>query len=118
PKYAQRSFVFFDHRLMEHLAPFQIGTPLAVRSQQGERWLEWGGNVYELFPYQPGGPHDRFSLAQLASAGRRLAEFHRAARSFPAPAGKEWPRYQDPARIREGVEALSPQLRARLRPAD
>src|SRR5262245_48206594 len=47
PKYAQRSFVAFDHQLMEHLAPYEIGTPLAVRTQEGARWLEWSGNVYE-----------------------------------------------------------------------
>jgi homoserine kinase type II len=118
PKYADPGFVAFDHRLMEHLAPFAIGTPLAVRTREGERWLAWGGNVYELFPYQPGGPHDRASRAQLASAGRSLAAYHRATHHFPAPAGKAWPRYQDPARIREGVEALRSQLKSRLSPAD
>jgi Ser/Thr protein kinase RdoA (MazF antagonist) len=114
PKYADPGFVAFDHRLMEHLAPYEIGTPLAVRSREGERWLAWDGSVYELFPYQPGGPHDRASRAQLASAGRSLAAYHRATRHFPAPAGKAWPRYQDPARIREGVHTLAPQLEARL----
>jgi Ser/Thr protein kinase RdoA (MazF antagonist) len=118
PKYAQPSFVAFDHRLMEHLAPFQIGTPLAVQTREGERWLAWERNVYELFPYRSGGAHDRTSLAQLAAAGRSLAAFHQAVRSFPAPSGKEWPRYQDPTRIREGVEAVTPQLKRRLSPAD
>lgn len=118
PKYAEPGFVAFDHRLMEYLAPFEVGTPLAVRTRVGDRWLNLGGNVFELFPYRPGGPHDRFSLAQLASAGRSLAAFHRATRGFPAPAGKEWPRYQDPARIREGVQAAAPSLKARLSPAD
>jgi Ser/Thr protein kinase RdoA (MazF antagonist) len=30
PKYSLQSYVAFDHRLMEHLAPFRLGTPLAV----------------------------------------------------------------------------------------
>jgi Ser/Thr protein kinase RdoA (MazF antagonist) len=118
PKYAQRSFVAFDHRLMEHLAAYEIGTPLAAKTRDGERWSEWNGCVYELFPFQPGCPHDRHSLAQLYSAGSRLAEFHRAVRSFPVPEGKAWPRYHDPALIRKGVEAITVQLRSRLTSAD
>jgi len=118
PKYAQRNFVAFDHRLMEHLAPFGVGTPLAVRTRQGERWLELGGAVYELFPYQPGGPHDRHSLTQLASAGRRLAAFHQAVESFRPPPGKEWPRYQNPRLIREGISAIEADLRKRLSSGD
>ncbi len=118
PKYAQRSFVEFDHLLMEHLAPFEIGTPLAVKTRDGKRWSEWNGCVYELFPYQPGRPHDRYSLAQLYSAGSRLAEFHSAVRSFVVPEGKAWPRYHDPALIRQGLEAIAVQLQSRLTPAD
>src|SRR5579863_3575643 len=57
PKYAQREFVSFDHRLMEHLYPYGIGTPLAVRTISGVRWLEREGAIYELFPYQAGEPH-------------------------------------------------------------
>lgn len=118
PKYAEPSFVAFDHHLMVHLAPFHIGTPLAVQSREDARWLTWKGNVYELFPYQPGGPHDRFSLAQLASAGHSLAAFHQAVRHFEEPAGKAWPRYQDPSRIREGLEAVRQELKSRLGPED
>jgi Ser/Thr protein kinase RdoA (MazF antagonist) len=107
PKYAQREYVAFDHRLMEHLAPFGIGTPLAVRRRSGERWLEWEGAVYELYPYQPGGAHDRYSCAQLAAAGRSLAAFHHALRSFTPPPGKEWPRYHDPRLLRESVDTMA-----------
>lgn len=139
PKYAQRSFVAFDHRLMEHLAPFGLGTPLAVKTDRGERWLERERReisgeslstqhatrntppdveVYELFPYQPGGPHTRHSRAQLASAGRHLAAFHQAVQSFRPPPGKEWPRYQAPRLIREGLQAIGTELKARLSPVD
>lgn len=117
PKYADPGYVAFDHRLMEHLAPFGIGTPLAVKTHQGGRWLEWEGAIYELFPYQPGGPHDRHA-AQLAAAGRSLAAFHRATRQFSPPPGKAWPRYQDPRLIREGVEVMGNALQQRLSVAD
>jgi homoserine kinase type II len=110
PKYAQESFVAFDHALMEHLAPYAVATPLAVVSDQGRRWLRLGDDVYELLPYHRGGPHDRHSLAQLASAGRALARFHRAAREFSPPSGKDWPRYDDPRLIREGIEAIAGDL--------
>jgi homoserine kinase type II len=118
PKYSVQSYVAFDHRLMEHLAPFRLGTPLAVLSREGERWLTIGESVYELFPYQPGGSHDRFSGEQLAAAARRLAQFHQAARRFHPPPGKEWARYQDPGKIREGVAAYREPLRSRLTAAD
>lgn len=118
PKYARREYVVYDHRLMEHLAPFGLGTPLATPTRHGERWLEWGDFVYELYPYQEGETPETVSLAQLTAAGERLAAFHRAGQSFRPPPGKEWPRYQDPARIREGIEAMDAGLRARLCPAD
>jgi homoserine kinase type II len=118
PKYAQAQFVAFDHRLMEHLHPYAIGTPLAIRTRSGVRWREFGGRIYELFPYQEGVAHDRHSLAQLAGAGRRLAAYHRATRVFTPPAGKEWPRYQDPGYLRETVDAMDGELRSRLSEAD
>lgn len=110
PKYSDEGFVAFDHALMEHLAPHQIGTPLAVPTREGKRWLRLGEYVYEIYPYYPGGPHDRHSLAEIASAGRRLAAFHSAVRTFSAPDGKRWPRYDSPALIRDGVEAIRSQL--------
>lgn len=118
PKYSVQSYVAFDHRLMEHLAPFRLGTPLAALSKEGKRWLTIGESVYELYPYQPGDAHNRFSQQQIASAGRRLAEFHQAARRFHPPSGKEWARYQDPAKIREGLQTCRTALQARLTPAD
>jgi homoserine kinase type II len=114
PKYAQESFVAFDHALMEHMAAYRVGTPLAVLTREGRCWLRLGENVYELFPYQHGGPHDRHSVAQIASAGRALANYHRAARSFSPPPGKEWPRYDDPRLIRAGIEAIITDLERQL----
>ena len=114
PKYAHRDFVAFDHRLMEHLRACSIVTPLAIHSRSGERWLERDGRIYEIFPYQPGEAHNRHSLEQLADAGRSLAAYHRAAGAFAPPSGKEWPRYHDPHRIREGADSMADALQARL----
>src|SRR5438067_2426931 len=82
PKYADERYVAFDHRLMEDMAPHGAGTPLAALTREGSSWLRMDGAVYELYPYQPGGSHDRHSLSELAAAGRALARFHRAVRSF------------------------------------
>lgn len=113
PKYADPSFVAYDHALMEHLAPHRVGTPLALPSRDGARWCVVEGDVYELYPLYPGVAHDPSSLAQIASAGRALAKYHRAAEGFDRP-GKAWPRYQDPAKIRAGLDALGGALVAAL----
>ncbi|MCC6442844.1 MAG: phosphotransferase [Armatimonadetes bacterium] len=114
PKYAVESYVAFDHALMEYLAPFDLGTPLAIPTREGRRWLRLEGEVYELCPFRPGGPHDRHSLPQIAAAGRSLAAYHRAVRDFAPPPGKEWPRYDSPCLTREGVEAMCEELGQRL----
>jgi len=161
-KYAQESFVAFDHALMAHMARRGVKTPRAVAARDGRTWVRIHGgccitclgesqlpprdrdstlrasrsalndsygvtrnpenelcnslhdDVYEVFHYQPGGPHHRHSLPQIASAGRALADYHRAARDFDPPPGKEWPRYDDPRLIREGIAAIEPDLRATL----
>lgn len=106
PNYANPDFVAFDHALMEHLAPHNVGTPLALRNRDGARWTINGGLIYELFPLYAGGAHDSSSLPQITSAGRALAAFHRATEGFKPPAGKDWTRYQDPAKIRAGLDEL------------
>ena len=118
PKYSDEGFVAFDHALMEHLAPHRVGTPLAVSTRHGKRWLRLGDDVYELFPYHPGGPHDRHSLVEIASAGRARAAFHRGVRDFAPPDGKNWPRYDDPRLIREGIEDIDAKLARWLCPED
>lgn len=118
PKYADPAFVAFDHRLMEHLAPFGVGTPLAVVGRDGARWTTDGASVYELYPFHAGEPFDPDSTAQIAGAGRALAAYHAATRAFVPPPGKAWPRYQDPARIREGWDAMAGELATLLPPDD
>lgn len=118
PKYAAPGSVRFDHRLMEHLEPRKVGTPLAILGRGGARWTERNGYVYELYPFRPGAPHDPESLVQIAEAGRALARYQSAARSFRPPPGKEWPRYHDPKGIREGLAEMEADLRRVLPPRD
>jgi homoserine kinase type II len=117
PKYADPAFVAFDHRLMEHLARYAVPTPLAIPTREGERWLAMDGAIYEFYPFRTGLPHNLRSLPQIAAAGRALADYHRATRSFDPPPGKDWPRYHDPRMIREGVRAIRSELTRRM-PAD
>lgn len=118
PKYASLEYVAFDHRLMEYLAPFQLGTPLAQRTLEGDRWLLWQEQVYELYPFQEGEERDSLSFAELASTGECLAQFHTASRQFPPTTGKNWQRYHAPAPIRTGIKAIHAELRQRLSPSD
>ena len=113
-KYGLESFVAFDHALMAHMACHGVKTPRPVPARDGRGWVRINDDVYEVFHYQPGGPHDRHSLPQIASAGRALADYHRAARDFDPPPGKEWPRYDDPRLIREGIAAIEAELKAAL----
>ncbi len=111
PRYSAPEMLRHDHALMEHLAGKGLPTPLAVPTCEGARWAEVEGQVYELYPYMPGEAHDPENEAQLPEAGRRLAEFHRAASDFEPPAGKEWPRYHDPRNSVAGLEWAEELLR-------
>lgn len=117
-KYAREEFVAFDHALMAHMARYGVKTPRPIATRDGRDWVRMNDEVYEVFHYQRGGPHDRHSLAQLASAGRALGDYHRAARDFVPPPGKEWPRYDDPHLIRDGVREIEGELRRRLAAED
>lgn len=103
PKYSQREFVAFDHALMEHLAAAGLCTPLALPSREGRRWVELDGRVYELYPFMPGGEHDPTSEGEVRDSAATLARFHRATRDMIVPPGKDWPRYDAPQLIREGL---------------
>jgi Ser/Thr protein kinase RdoA (MazF antagonist) len=118
PKYAAEPFVRFDHCFMEHMAAWGVVTPLALRADAGERWVRLHGHVYEVYPFIVGERHDRGSIAQVAEAGRALAVFHRASRSFEPPPGKEWPRYRDPDGIRARLAEHSDDIAAALAPRD
>ena len=104
PRYAALEMLHHDHALMEHLAGKRYPTPLAVVSREGRRWVEADGDVFELYPYMPGDPHDPSDLAEVEAAGRALAAFHKAASDFTPPPGKAWPRYHDPAKTVEALE--------------
>ena len=118
PRYSAEGCVAFDHSLMEYLAPRRVGTPLALRTLEGTRWLRLEGSVYEVYPWMSGEPHDRHSVQQVAAAGRALAAYHDAVRHFPPPAGKEWPRYRDPAVIRDGLRGIEAEVAATLAAPD
>lgn len=104
PRYSAPEILRHDHALMEHLSAKGLPTPLARPTREGRRWSEVDGQVYELYPYLAGEAYDPTSEMQLREAGRRLAEFHRAADDFQPPPGKAWPRYHDPANTIAGLE--------------
>jgi len=117
-KYAAEPFVAFDHALMAHLTRHGVPTPREVLTRDGLGWVRAGDDVYELFRYRPGVAHDRNSLPQIAAAGRALAAYHQASSSFRPPPGKDWPRYDDPRLIHEGISAIGAELRHRMSARD
>ena len=96
PRYCAPEALRHDHALMAHLAAQAFPCPLACVSRGGGRWIDIDGDVFELYPYMPGERHDPTRLAQIEAAGEALARFHCATAGFEPPAGKEWPRYNDP----------------------
>jgi homoserine kinase type II len=116
PKYANQCYAAFDHALMEHLALFDVPTPLARISSDGNRWLTLRGAIYELFPFKEGSLHDKSSNKELRNAGAALARFHGASMSFNRPSGKEWPRYDDVGLICQSVYDLEAEICGRVGP--
>ena len=103
PKYTGPDVLDFDHRLQKHLARRGMCTPLALTTRDGGSWVRLDESVYELYPYTEGHGHDRESLAQIVDAARQLARFHVATADFDGRAQKQWPRYDSPALIVEGL---------------
>jgi Ser/Thr protein kinase RdoA (MazF antagonist) len=110
PRYTAEEAVAFDHCLMEHLAAHGVPVVLAceLRGMAGRRWLRRGPHeVVELYPWREGQPFDQHSVGQLAAAGQALGQFHAATRGFTGAAGKQWPRYDRPEAILEGLHQAS-----------
>jgi len=95
-------YLVFLSFLQKHDLP--VPTPLADR--QGNRLQMFLGKPAVLVPRAPGKHCGTPSLAQCASLGRVLAQFHRASVSFteplPNPCGLEW--------AEQSVEKLKPRL--------
>lgn len=100
-RYAGEVQLKYDHSLMRHLAARGIAGPNPITSRDGRSWVTFKDWVYELHPFIRGDAYERKNVRKLASAGRALARFHRAAADFNPPAGgeKELPRYDDPREV-------------------
>jgi len=75
--------VAFDHALRRHLVRHGVPTAAPVARRDGETCTRLGGRVFEVYPLLPGRSCARADDDQLRSAARALADFHRAAASFP-----------------------------------
>lgn len=117
-RYSAPACLAFDHALMERLAIHKLPTPLALHSLDSLRWTELGGDIYEVYDYRDGGPHDRTSLAQIRAAGDALGRYHAATEGWTPPPGKDWPRYDDPAQLIPSLADMDGDLRAAMSPED
>jgi len=75
--------VALDHSLRRHLVSRGVPTAAPVVRRDGLTFTRLGERAYEVYPFVPGLACKSASDAQLQSAGRGLAAFHRAASDFP-----------------------------------
>ena len=76
PRYAASGQLAYDHSVMVALAEAGVPAPVAVLTDDGERWHMHEGSVYELYFLVEGEPHDPGRLAQIEAAGELLARMH------------------------------------------
>ena len=75
----------YDHGLRVYLVDRGIPTAAALPTKSGERWLRCEEGVYELYPFVAGRPFAPQRRAELASAAKALALFHRTAADYHPP---------------------------------
>ncbi len=75
--------IAFDHALRRHLVSRGVPTTAPVARRDGKAFTRWRDRVFEVYSLIPGFSRAEASVAQLQSAARGLAEFHRAAATFP-----------------------------------
>lgn len=112
PRYSALGQVAFEHRLMEHLARFRVGTSLALVTVHGQRWVQENSAIYELYPFVEGEEHNPSSLAELRSAGHALGRFHEATMSFDDRGEKAWPRRNPPSEMLAALEGVRHLIRS------
>ena len=77
----------FIHRMLFHAAERGIAfLPAPIRTTNGESFVSYIGQLWELTPWMPGAADYKQSptTAKLRAAMKALAQFHVAVRDFPA----------------------------------
>jgi Ser/Thr protein kinase RdoA (MazF antagonist) len=75
--------IAFDHALRRHLVSRGVPTAAPLARRDGQTFTRLAGRAYEVYPFVAGLSRVEASAAQLQSAARGLAGFHRAAADFP-----------------------------------
>jgi len=83
PRTSTEDAVAFDHALRRHLVSRGVPTAAPVARSDGKTFTLWTDRVFEVYPFICGSSCAEASVAQLQSAARGLAGFHRAASTFP-----------------------------------
>lgn len=103
PRYCDPAQLSFDHGVMRHLAREGLPVVPAMRTRSGSRWLEFDGQIYELYPLVAGEPHQPGNAAQVRAAGALLGEFHQATAELEPDGRKRVGRLHDPAASLAGL---------------
>ncbi len=68
---------------------------IPVSFEEGNTWVTFKDDVYELHSFIEGGDYERQNVRKLASAGRAIALYHKALGDFEDPEEKSLPRYDN-----------------------
>jgi homoserine kinase type II len=79
---SQRTLVQAQHALVGHLCDLGFPAPALVRTHDGNTFLDYGGDVYELQEFVLGYPFSAAEPSQLIAAARTLGFYHNTVRGF------------------------------------
>lgn len=96
PRYCKSGQPEYDHHVLHHLWRAGLPVPKVLRTEGESRWVEHEGSLYELYGYIDGQVHPAANDAQMAEAGRLLAQFHEATSALQPPGEKHFGRFWDP----------------------
>ena len=103
PRYASLGQLAYDHSVMLALGEAGVPAPVALLTDEGERWHAQDGSVYELYFLVEGEAHDPGCLAQIEAAGEMLARMHVALVDAEPEGAKPGPRLFAPGPSHQGL---------------
>jgi Ser/Thr protein kinase RdoA (MazF antagonist) len=103
PRYASLGQLAYDHSVMVTLAETGVPAPVAMLTDEGERWHARDGHAYELYFLTEGQPHDPGNLAQIEAAGELLGQMHVALMDVEPEGSKLCPRLFAPGPSHDGL---------------
>jgi len=92
PEHPDRERLQFIHGVLKHVVA-ECDVPLPLATSQGDTFVEQAGHFWQLEPWLPGAAdfQEKPNDARLTAAMSALANFHKAAETFPHSGAAEGP---------------------------